>query len=748
MMNNLIPLTPPEAPDFLLEACAANECVLFAGAGLSARAGFPTWVPFVRSLLQWAVDSGFIDETSAESHRAAIEKGDVDSVSDAIVSCLQSREYLLHDFLIKTFSTVPPLSEAHLILREIKFSAVLTTNFDYLMEETFISDGLTGGNSPNQKTNVYTPSDTTSLLEALHKRDFFILKLFGSLLRLETLMISPAQFEDTIRDNLPFRQFMDTLFFSRTMLFVGASIEGIEDYLKGVGLGKRSRARQHCALVAVSGDGWQAKAAQLKRRYGINVIPYPYSESHAEVLEFLSDLKQKVEHLSVGHEEVSKISRLKHITLENIGPFEHLELPLDANWNIMLGDNGVGKSSILKAVAVAICGKDSQAFAGRLIKAGKTKGSITLVTEHNTYKTELFGTINSPAEVVSTPGRPLEAEGWLAIGFPPLRTLSWERPKAPDQIAQGLPSAEDLMPLVRGGADPRLDNLKQWIVNIDYRSKHEQATNGDSRKFERLLDKFFQDVGSLTQGLTISRGEVNPVTYEITVLTDDGPLPIEAISQGMISLIGWVGILMQRMYEIYSDDEEPTERYAVVLMDEIDAHLHPEWQRTLVRDLTKIFPNVQFIATTHSPLIVAGMPARQIFRFARDEDGQVAQIEVTSEMTMGRADQILKGGLFGLETTLGTSTEEKIERYQTLLGKASLLPEEEEKLRELERSVRFRIPIGEEEKPGDHQVQEVAQALLLKQAAETIKQTFPEDSRSVTKMAEKLLAEAGRRVEE
>jgi len=541
---------------------------------------------------------------------------------------------------------------------------------------------------------------------------------------------------------------MNTLFFSRTLFFAGASIEGIEDYLKGVGLGTRSRQRQHCALVAVNGDGWQVKADQLRRRFGINVIPYPLSEKHPEVFAFLSDLEREVKHRRVGEEEETpKVSRLKQILLEHIGPFERLELPLDANWNILLGDNGVGKSNILKAIAVAICGKDAQPFAGRLIRAGKKRGSITLVTERNTYKTELFGAINSPAEVISTPGRPLEAEGWLAMGFPPLRTLSWERPKAPEQIAQGLPAAEDILPLIRGGADPRLDTLKQWIVNIDYRIKHEQSTNGDSLKYEHLLDKFFQDVASLTQGLTISRGEVNPITYEITVLTDDGPLPIEAISQGMISLMGWVGILMQRMYEIYGEDDEPTQRYAVVLMDEIDAHLHPEWQRTLVRDLSKIFPNVQFIATTHSPLIVAGMPARQVFRFARDEDGQVTQIEVTPDMTMGRADQILKGELFGLETTLGTSTEEKIERYQILLGKAALLPDEEEELRRLESAVRFRIPITEE-KQADQQVQELAQALLLKQAAETIKQTFPEDSRSASETAEKLLAKAGRRPEE
>jgi len=169
----------PELSEFLIDACVANECVLFAGAGLSARAGFLTWVPFVRSLLNWCFEGGFIDESSAESHRAAIEKGDVGSVADGIVDALHGRENLLHEFLSETFATLTQLSDAHSILRKIKFSAALTTNFDDLIEKTF----------PDQNLNIYTPTDTQSLLEALHKRDFFILKLYGSLQRPETLMI-------------------------------------------------------------------------------------------------------------------------------------------------------------------------------------------------------------------------------------------------------------------------------------------------------------------------------------------------------------------------------------------------------------------------------------------------------------------------------------------------------------------------------------------------------------------------------
>lgn len=677
----------PTPPELLIAACVAGEGVLFAGAGLSARAGFPTWLPLVRGLLDWAIEHNFVDEDWAESRRAAIDRGLVGEVADGIISALEGQEEVLYDHLRSIFTKTVSLPNAHRRLKSIPFCGVLTTNFDNLLEQTY----------KQQSAPVYTPGDAEQLMEALHKRDFFILKLYGDLSRTDTMLISPTQFEDAIGENLPFSQFIETLFLSKTLLFIGASLEGIEDYLKGVGLRRQKNPRPHWALVGVGDDrSWLAKAESLERRYGIKIIPYLIGPEHTQVFEFIKKLAQRVK--AGKGEEKDSITQLNRVHLENIGPFESLELKLDQNWNILLGDNGVGKSNILRAIAVAICGKDAQPYAGRLIKVGKTNGSIRLETDRNVYKTELFATTSGPAQLDSIPVRPLEAEGWLAIGFPPLRTGSWERPKAPQRISKSFPTPEDLLPLIKGEADPRLDKLKQWIVNLDYLSKDEQTKTGDGGRYEKLLDKFFEQVAVLTEGITIERGEVNAQTYEITVITDDGPLPIEAISQGMTSLIGWVGILLQRLYEIYTEDDDPSQRFALVLMDEIDAHLHPAWQQSLVANLTKLFPNVQFIATTHSPLIVGGMLPEQVIRFARDEEGQVVQLKVEQDMTVGRADQILTGELFGLKTTLAldTVTHEELEKYKELLAKSERTPEQEAEFQRIRAILHSRMPMSGE----------------------------------------------------
>jgi len=149
-----------------------------------------------------------------------------------------------------------------------------------------------------------------------------------------------------------------------------------------------------------------------------------------------------------------------------------------------------------------------------------------------------------------------------------LRTVSWVRPKAAERETTARPTPEDLLPVLAGEADPRLDKLKQWIVNVDYQIKDARSRKQDPQQYERLLADFFEVVTELTSDTKIKFKEVNAQTKEITVITDDGELPIEALSQGMTSLIGWVGILLQRMYEVYGTDEDPKQRHALVLMDE------------------------------------------------------------------------------------------------------------------------------------------------------------------------------------
>lgn len=723
-------LPQPEPPEELVQACAEGGCVLYGGAGLSAPAGLPTWRNFVEGLLEWTIKNRFVEEKSLESLLMALKQGDIDLVADRIVSDLEEndKEKSYYSYLKEIFSlSNPRLPEYYQILKKIPFSAVLTTNLDNLFE---IAYSKSGG-------NVYTPADTEPLLNSLHNREFFILKLYGTLDQPHTVLLSPAQYEDMVAGNLSFSEFMESLFFSRTIVFVGASLEGIEDYLEGLKFPGYTP-RQHYALAAVTGSAWEAKADMLQKRYGIRILPYSLSRKHEEVAVFLKKLaqktgKKKTKERALRSVSVEKIvpaqDGLKRIVLENIGTFSKLELELNKGWNILLGDNGVGKSTILKAIAVGICGKDAQPYAHRLIKSGKTEASILLETGRNRYKTTLFKR-NGRAEV-KTIGRFLETEGWLAAGFPPLRTVSWQRPKGP-QLEEGIsrPTSGDLLPLIADEPDPRTDRLKQWIINMDYyRSKSRKKGSKKEDYYGALLEDFFQVIDQLTRGLTFRFKEVDLSSRQVTVISDDGEIPLEAASQGTISLIGWIGILLQRLYEVYRTKKgNPREQSALVLIDEIDAHMHPFWQQTLIPGLEEVFPYIQFIATTHSPLIVGSREPEEVFFLRREKKtpDHVTVDKLRESFRGWRADQILTSPLFALSSSREPATWNLLMRYSELAAKDPLTSKEQEELEKAARELKVRVP-----SPGERAEARKASQLIRETWKTRLKEMQPGERKKI-----------------
>ncbi len=724
----------PSPPEKLVSACRRGECVLYAGAGLSAQAGLPTWRPFLEGLLERAIQVRVLTEDTAASLRSGLQEGVTDPVADSLVNAFRAKPDEFLEYLRSVFlAPAAPPTVAHRCLRDLRLCGAVTTNFDGLLERTFAE----------RTAAVHTPRDAEALFEALAKRTFFLLKLYGTLERPETVVAAPAAFAELLAKNQPFASFMEGVFVGRTLLFLGTSLEGIETYLNTL-TPKEHLTRPHYAVVAVTGTAWQARAELLQRRFGIEVLPYSPTDRHPELAAFLGALVRAVrgetqeEAPTSVHvdEEAGGPRPVRRLQLHNIGPFTDFALDLTPGWTVLLGDNGVGKSNILRAIALAVCGRDAEAYAGRLIRAGEPSATVVLETADSTYRAEIKRTSDGGASVTVVPARPLELEGWLVLGFPPLRSVSWDRPKGPTTEGRRRPGADDVLPLITGAPDPRLDSLKQWLVNLDARINYEASHASADPRYGQLLHRFFDVVNRVTPGLRLEFGHVNPDTHEVTVITDDGEVPIEIVSQGMTSLVAWVGVLLRRLYEVYGETADPTGQYALVLVDEIDAHMHPEWQQAVVGQLREIFPRVQFIATTHSPLVVGGMTPDQVVRLRRDDQGAVVRVPVTSEMTMGRADQILTSHLFGMRTTLDMETQKRMEDYKHLLAKTKRTADEEREFVELSQVLRFRIPLSLET-PAERRAQALVQAVIADQLGE--KQ--PDGQRALLAKARQLIEE-------
>ncbi|CAG0957848.1 hypothetical protein ANRL3_00672 [Anaerolineae bacterium] len=317
----LRPAPPPvRIPQGLVDACLKDECIAFIGSGLSAKAGLPTWRGFVEGLIKEAVNAGLMMPKDAELQRTALQEGEINAVADNAVSAFSQQRETLLSYYRRASATEAPLPQAFESLREIPFAGVLTSNYDTLLDRTY-----TG----TKCLRNLTPQDSETLLELLSAREKpFLLKLYGDLDRPETLILAPTDYQNLVRSNAAFARFMEGLFFSRTMLFLGVSIEGLADYLAAFAF-PSGVPRQHYALVGVWGGSWQARSSVLERRYNIKVLPFLVTPEFSEVDSFLNELANKTR-LHTGNIAPAYIPdiglRVQKIVLRNIGPFRELEL--------------------------------------------------------------------------------------------------------------------------------------------------------------------------------------------------------------------------------------------------------------------------------------------------------------------------------------------------------------------------------------------------------------------------------------
>lgn len=172
-----------------------------------------------------------------------------------------------------------------------------------------------------------------------------------------------------------------------------------------------------------------------------------------------------------------------------------------------------------------------------------------------------------------------------------------------------------LTPTVRrsGALEQRFRQLKQWIVNLDfYRAKAKADRSEESPTWETLCS-------ALNTIFDPYRFDGVDEQFEVMFRTPTGRVPIETLSDGFRSVFVIVTELLLRLSLSTDDPNRILQQEAVCLIDEVDAHLHPRWQETALPGLRALFPRVQFIATTHSPIVVTTVSPHSIFRFEQQE---------------------------------------------------------------------------------------------------------------------------------
>lgn len=328
-----------------------------------------------------------------------------------------------------------------------------------------------------------------------------------------------------------------------------------------------------------------------------------------------------------------------------------------AQWTLLLGENGTGKSTVLQACAMAMRSEDhSEAW----LRLGEGDVGWTMGGDDSIPPPCLaYAPYRSPSSFIPADTSPTGTRGLFA-GFTRLRHPGeWYKDRS---FASLNPNAPEY---AKKTATSVLAQVREILLSVlpdveDLQIETEQGGRGENR---------------------------------LRAKTPFGWVDIDKLGMGYQSVLALIVDIASRLVEAWPDSPRPLEEPAVVLIDEIDLHLHPRWQRTLQQELSERFPNVQFIATAHSPLVVQSAPSANLIVLRRQ--GDHVTIERAPETVQNwRVDQILTSDLFGLPTARPPALDALIEERDNILGKSRLTAADEKRLGELREKIGA-LPGGE-----------------------------------------------------
>jgi len=177
-------------------------------------------------------------------------------------------------------------------------------------------------------------------------------------------------------------------------------------------------------------------------------------------------------------------------------------------------------------------------------------------------------------------------------------------------------------------------------------------------------------------------------------------VPTIALSDGYRSVLALAGDLIWRLIQAFPDSTNPLAEPGVVLIDELDIHLHPSWHREIPGWLRAQFPNLQFFVATHSPLIAAGAGADALTLRFEVADG-ATKVDAVPNVAALNVDRILQSPAFGLDSPYSPSTTGRLARYDQLLRRGSHRSgDEDREFEQLQLFVETARPLGGPPEPG------------------------------------------------
>ncbi len=379
---------------------------------------------------------------------------------------------------------------------------------------------------------------------------------------------------------------------------------------------------------------------------------------------------------------------VKRVVLENIRGFPRLDLKFERSdrtyqgWWVVTGDNAAGKTALLKSIAMALIGPDAirslQPSLAGWIRHGESHSVVAVeivAGEKDQFRagrpftgpfwSELSLSLEEGPEIKLGIGNlykgnekgptygpwAVNPSGWFCAGYGPFRRLSGDSPEA-QRVMSSMGRVARFATMFK--EDAALSECEIWLKELHHKSLegHTRESHILNNVVSLLNDDFLQN------GLKVERVD----SAGLWIRQRNGiVLPLTDMSEGYRAALAMLIDLLRHLIDIHGEEfvKESNGKFevphsGVVLIDEIDAHLHPEWQRKIGFWLRSRFPKLQFIVTTHSPMICQAADSDGIFYLPPPGSSQEPEQITGSDyqnIIRGKPDEILRGPAFRVANT-------------------------------------------------------------------------------------------------
>ena len=336
--------------------------------------------------------------------------------------------------------------------------------------------------------------------------------------------------------------------------------------------------------------------------------------------------------------------RLRKVTIENYRAIDHLELLLHPQLTVLHGDNGHGKTSVLSAIAVGLgrvptllpevsgisfLKTDRRGWGPLRVELSTTDG-ITWDLQRGSLVRRTLGIRELRAQIEKIIDADKNGDVKQAIDLPILAFYDTDR--AVFEIPQrrrGFSREFSRYQALEGAFSVRT-NFRGFFIWFHAKENEELRLQRQLRNFNFQLKELraVRDaINGMMNGVSGLHTELNPLRFVLSVNIEadkSETLEIAQLSGGYRIMLSLVADLARRMAQGNPHLDNPLESEAIVLIDEVDLHLHPKWQQRVLSDLMRTFPNSQFIVSTHSPQVLTTVKPEHVVELYREGSGIVA----------------------------------------------------------------------------------------------------------------------------